>query len=147
MPADPVLPPFALPSTPSLEAQLDSARAEADHYRALVEHFKDVIYQIDRQGQWSFLNPAWTELTGFPAEECLGRPFLGYLHPADNPRYLNMLTYAVDTAQTDFEGEFRIPTKGGDVRWVEAHQRIAFDTAGVVLGVSGTLNDITERKH
>ncbi len=152
MPADPTLPPLALPtlalpSSPSLAAQLDSARAEADHYRALVEHFRDVIFQIDRQGQWSFLNPAWTELTGFPAEDCLGRPFLGYLHPADNPRYLNMLTYAVDTGQADFNGEFRIPTKGGDVKWVEAHQRIAFDAAGVVLGVSGTLNDITARKH
>jgi PAS domain S-box-containing protein len=147
MPAEPARQSSALASSPSLEAQLDSARAEADHLRALVEHFKDVIFQIDRQGQWSFLNRAWTELTGFTPEECLGRPFLEYLHPADNPRYLNMLTYAVDTAQTDFEGEFRIPTKAGDVRWVEAHQRIAFDEVGVVLGVSGTLNDITERKH
>jgi PAS domain S-box-containing protein len=133
--------------TPPLEVQLASARAEANHYRALVEHFKDVVFQIDRQGQWSYLNPAWTELTGFSSEACLGQPFLGYLHPADNPRYLNMLTYAVDTAQTDFEGEFRIPTKAGDVKWVETHQRIAFDEAGVVLGVSGILNDITERKH
>jgi signal transduction histidine kinase/CheY-like chemotaxis protein len=33
------------------------------------------------------------------------------------------------------------------VKWVEAHQRIAFDADGVVLGVSGTLKDITERKH
>ena len=152
MPADPTRPPLALPtlalpSSPSLAAQLDSARTEAAHYRALAEHFKDVTFQIDRQGQWSSLNPAWTELTGFPAEECLGRPFLGYLHPADNPRYLNMLTYAVDTGQADFDGEFRIPTKAGDVKWVQAHQRIAFDEAGVVLGVSGTLNDITERKH
>ena len=145
--SDPVpLPsPAALP--PTLEAQLASARAEAEHYRALVEDFKDVIYRIDRQGQWSFLNPAWVELTGYSLAECLGRPFLGFLHPADNPRYLNMLTYAVDTGQAVFEGEFRIPTKAGDVKWVEAHQRIAFDEAGVVQGVSGTLNDITERKH
>ncbi len=58
-----------------------------------------------------------------------------------------MLTYAVDTGQVVFEGEFRLPTKGGEVKWVEAHQRIAYDEAGVVLGVSGTLKDITERKH
>jgi len=112
-----------------------------------VEDLKEVVFQIDRQGQWSFLNPAWAELTAFSVAECLGRPFLGFLHPADNPRYLNMLTYAVDTGQAVFEGEFRIPTKGGDVKWVEAHQRIAYDEAGVVLGVSGTLKDITERKH
>ena len=139
--------PLISDSMPALEAQLASARAEADRYRALVEHLKEVVFQIDRQGQWSFLNPAWTELTDFSTEECLGRPFLGFLHPADNPRYLNMLTYAVDTGQAVFEGEFRIPTKAGEVKWVEAHQRITFDEGGVVLGVSGTLNDITERKH
>ena len=130
-----------------LEAQLVSARAEAERYRALVEDLKEVVFQVDRQGQWSFLNPAWTELTGFAVAESLGKPFLGFFHPADNPRYLNMLTYAVDTGQAVFEGEFRIPNRVGDVKWVEAHQRIAFDAAGVVLGVSGTLNDITERKH
>ena len=134
-------------SVSALEARLASVQAEADRYRALVEDVKEVIFQIDRQGQWSFLNPAWTELTGFPIKDCLGRAFLSYLHPADNPRYLNMLTYAVDTGQAVFEGEFRIPTQTGDVKWVAAHQRIAFDEAGVVLGVSGTLSDITERKH
>jgi PAS domain S-box-containing protein len=134
-------------SSPALEARLRSVQAEADRLRALVDDLKEVIFQIDRQGQWSFLNPAWEELTGFPLNECLGRPFLGFLHPADTPRYLNMLAYAVDTGQAVFEGEFRIPAKGGDVKWVEAHQRIAFDGSGVVLGVSGTLSDITERKH
>ena len=131
----------------ALEARLALVQAEADRYRALVDDLKEVIFQIDRQGQWSFLNPAWTELTGIPTEECLGSPFLGFLHPADRPRYLNMLSYAVDTGQAVFEGEFRLPTKTGDVKWVEAHQRIAFDADGVVLGVSGTLKDTTERKH
>ncbi|MDP1831093.1 MAG: ATP-binding protein [Geothrix sp.] len=147
MSADTIPPSFSGAASPPLEAQLASARAEADHYRALVEHLKEVIFQVDRQGRWSFLNPAWTELTGFPVEACLGRPFLGFLHPADHPRYLNMLTYAVDTGQAIFEGELRIPTRAGDVKWVESYQRIAFDDAGVVLGVSGTLTDITERKH
>ncbi|GLH73688.1 hypothetical protein GETHLI_21900 [Geothrix limicola] len=134
-------------SVSALEARLAAVQAEADRYRALVEDLKEVIFQIDRQGQWTFLNPAWADLTGYPVEESLGRPFLTFLHPADNARYLNMLTYAVDTGQAVFESEFRIPTQSGDVKWVEAHQRIAFDESGVVLGISGTLGDITERKH
>jgi len=146
MPIDAPIPSLS-DAVSGLEARLAAVQAEADRYRTLVEDLKEVIFQIDRQGQWLFLNPAWTELTAFSVAECLGRPFLDFLHPADNPRYLNMLTYAVDTGQAVFEGEFRIPTKGGEVKWVEAHQRIAYDEAGVVLGVSGTLKDITERKH
>ncbi len=146
MPTDAPLP-ATHPATDSLAARLAQAQAEADRYRTLVEDLKEVVFQIDRQGRWAFLNPAWTGLTGLSVEACLGQAFLGFLHPADNPRYLNMLTYAVDTGQAVFDGEFRIPTQAGEVKWVEAHQRIAFDEAGVVLGISGTLNDITERKH
>jgi len=137
------------PNAPSAapEAGLAAARAEAERYRALLDHLKEVVFQIDRQGQWTFLNPAWTELTGHAVEACLGRPFLDFLHPADHPRYLNLLTYAVDTGQAVFEGEFRVPAQSGDVKWVESHQRIAYDENGVVQGVSGTLSDITERKH
>ena len=131
----------------SLRAELASARAEADRFKALLGDLKEVIFQIDRQGQWAFLNPAWGELTGYSVEERLGQPFLDSLLPADNARYLNLLTYAVDTGQAVFEGEFRVPTKSGDVKWVETHQRIAYDESGMVLGVSGTLNDITDRKH
>ncbi|HEY3400486.1 MAG TPA: ATP-binding protein [Geothrix sp.] len=144
-PAHPTPPPTGLTSGP--EAQLAAAQAEADRYRALVDHLKEAVFQIDRQGRWSFLNPAWSRITAFPVEECLGRPFLEYLHPADKPRYLNMLTYAVDTGQEAFDGEFRIPTKGGEVKWVEAYQRISFDESGVVLGITGTLSDVTDRKR
>ena len=131
----------------ALGERWESARQEADQYRILVDHLKEVLFQIDRRGLWAFLNPAWTQLTGFGVRESLGTPFLGCLHPADKPRYLNMLTYALDTGQDALQGEFRIPHRDGDVRWVELYQRITLDDSGRVVGVSGTLSDITERKH
>jgi PAS domain S-box-containing protein len=144
----------ALPEGPAWEAFLqavgdrcEASRQEAERYRVLVDHLKEVLFQIDRHGLWSLLNPAWTQLTGFEVAESLGTPFLGYLHPADKPRYLNMLTYALDTGQKALQGEFRFSTKAGEARWVELYQRITLDGSGLVVGVSGTLNDITERKH
>ena len=133
--------------TPDPGVRPEPALSGADRYQDLVNHLKEAVFLIDRQGRWSFLNPAWTRLTGFEVEACLGHPFLDFLHPADKPRYLNMLTYAVDTGQEAFEGEFRIPTDSGEVKWVEAYQRISFDASGVVQGVSGSFSDITERKH
>ena len=135
------------PALAPTEALLQAAQAEAAGYRALVEGLEEVVFQIDRQGRWAFLNPAWEAFTGFPVADCLGHPFLDYLHPADGPRYLNMLAYAVDTGQATFHGEFRLPTQGGALKWVEARQRIAYDPTGAVAGVSGTLDDITDRKH
>ena len=120
---------------------------ELARYKALVAHLKEVVFQIDRAGRWSLLNPAWTVVTGFTLEESLGQPFLGYMHPADKGRYMNALTYAMETGEDAVRGEYRFATQAGGHRWVELYNRITTDLGGVVVGVSGTLNDITERKR
>ncbi|HNX30990.1 MAG TPA: ATP-binding protein [Holophaga sp.] len=120
---------------------------ELARYQSLVAHLREVVFQIDLEGRWSLLNDAWTVVTGFTEAESLGQPFLGYMHPEDKGRYLNALTYAMETGQDAVRGEFRFATKDGAYRWVELYNRITADQNGVVVGVSGTLNDITERKR
>jgi len=124
----------------------EASAFELARYQGLVSHLKEVVFQIDREGRWSFLNRAWTELTGLSLDESLGHPFLGFMHPQDKVRYLNVLTYAMETDQDTLQGEFRMGTKEGDFRWVEMSNRITQDEQGTVIGVSGTLTDITERK-
>lgn len=34
-------------------------------YRRVVDNLKKVIFQTDATGLWTFLNPAWTEITEF----------------------------------------------------------------------------------
>ena len=43
-------------------------------FRQVIDTLQEVVFQTDLDRTWVFLNPAWTELTGFPVEECLGRP-------------------------------------------------------------------------
>jgi PAS domain S-box-containing protein len=116
-------------------------------YKSLVDHLKETVFPIDRDGAWSFLNPAWAAMTGFPVAESLGTPFLDHMHPVDQERYLNMLTYAMDAAEDTVRGEFRFRTKQGNYLWVEMYTRITLGADGLVTGVSGTMNDITERKR
>ena len=147
-----------LPSGPEWEAFLEAVGRALDQaerppdlelarYQSLVAHLKEVVFQIDREGRWSLLNPAWTVVTGFSEKESLGQPFLSYMHPEDKGRYLNALTYAMETGGDAVKGEFRFATRDGAHRWVELYNRITTDREGVVVGVSGTLNDITERKR
>jgi len=116
-------------------------------YRSLVDHLKEVVFQIDREGNWILLNPAWTTILGFPVAESLGQPFLSYMHPEDTSRYMNLLTYALETSQDTIRGEFRFITQEGQPRWVEMYNRATIDAKGTVVGVTGTLNDITERRR
>jgi signal transduction histidine kinase/ActR/RegA family two-component response regulator len=58
-----------------------------------------------------------------------------------------MLTYAMETAKDTVRGEFRFRTRDGSYLWMEMYTRITLDPDGVVVGVSGTMNDITERRR
>ena len=118
-----------------------------ERLRSLVERLREVVFQMDRNGNWSFLNAAWTQITGFDVEESLGTPFLNYLHSADSSRYLGVLTHAIENDRDAIHGEFRFVTKDGQVRWMELYNRVTLDENGFVLGVSGTLSDITDRKR
>jgi len=40
----------------------------------------------------------------------------------------------------------RYLTKDGGYRWMEVNARLTLDTNAQLIGTSGTLNDITERK-
>jgi len=133
-----------------VDARLRSGLSEGTElarYQSLVNHLREVLFQIDREGCWSFLNPAWRTLTGFAVEESLGQPFLGHMHPLDKGRYLNMLTYAMETGNDTVKGEFQFRTREGQYFWAEMYTRITLDAEGQVIGVSGTMNDITERKR
>ncbi len=132
-----------------LAKALDPVAPDQDlaRYKSLVDHLKEAVFQIDRDGAWAFLNPAWEAMTGFPVTESLGTPFLDHMHPVDQARYLNLLTSAMDAAEDTVRGEFRFRAKAGHYFWVEMYTRITLGSEGVVTGVSGTMTDITERKR
>ncbi|MFP2928931.1 PAS domain S-box protein [Pyxidicoccus sp. 3LG] len=115
-------------------------------YRLVIDNLKEVVFQTDTQGLWTFLNPAWTELTGFTVEESVGKPFLDYIHPEDRQRALGLLGAMVSQQLGDLRTEVRYLTRMGGFRWVEVFARVMLDEAGNVLCTSGTLNDVTARK-
>ncbi|MGD0483231.1 MAG: response regulator [Gemmatimonadales bacterium] len=55
------------------EAALREAEAQ---YRALVESSTDLVFRIDREGRWTFLNQAAREIYETDPEALLGRPFV-----------------------------------------------------------------------
>src|SRR6476646_9229509 len=54
------------------------ARSE-EKYRSVVEQLQDVFFRTTAEGVWSFLNQAWTTLTGNPVDASLGTHFLSYV--------------------------------------------------------------------
>ena len=124
-----------------------SLRESKDQYQTVLESVREIIFQTDAQAHWTFLNPAWTEITGYSVEKSIGQLILDVIHPDDRRFVTEKYNQLVNGEIAFCRCEARLVTQDGGVRWVEMHGRRAADPGGHLNGMSGTLTDITERKR
>lgn len=122
-------------------------REREKQYRSVVENVKEVIFQTNAAGSWTFLNPAWTNLTGFRVEESLETNFLNYVHPDDRQLHEELWQSLLEGQKDSCRQEIRYLTKAGQCRWIEIHAHPTLVTDGGISGISGMLQDITERLY
>ncbi|MEO5634667.1 PAS domain S-box protein, partial [Gaiella sp.] len=87
------------------------------------------------------VNPAFTNLLGFSANELTGRPFVDFVHPDDRARTLADLAEQVGTGGDVVNAVNRHRTKAGGYRWLEWTSRVDEETGTLV----SFARDVTER--
>lgn len=121
--------------------------ASEQQYRTLVESVREVIFQMDHQGNLRFLNPVWEDITRFSVEETLGKNFLDVVHHDDIDQAFAIFKRLCDYEITSYKGELRFYNKKGKFCWLELTIQSETDEASNELRFTGTLNDITERRR
>lgn len=128
-----------------LEQSVRQNRRLAKQYASVVNSVREVIFQTDREGRMKFLNPVWSEVTGREVEDSLGQSFLAFVHPDDREQNLRLFRELMNGKREVYRHESRLLTEDGVPKWVEVYVT-ATKEEGTLLGASGTLSDITERK-
>lgn len=123
-----------------------SLQESEEKYRSVVNTVQEVIFQTDPNGCWTFLNPAWTEISGYSIEESLGTPFFNYIDPEDHPQTQQKFQKLVQRQSDYCRHEVCYLTKMGDRRWMDVYARLRLSPDGTIIGLAGTLNDISDRK-
>ena len=118
-------------------------RASEEKYRALVENISDVIYTLDTDGRFTYISPVIEHMSGHRAGDILGQSFTEFIHPDDLPGLNASLNRTMRGEREPFE--FRV-LKGAEIRQVRTSSQLIFNN-GVVVGLTGILTDITERKQ
>lgn len=118
-------------------------------YRLVVNSVKEIIFQTDESGCWTFLNPAWTEITGYSIFESLNHHFTQFIFaPEDRQQCQELFQALINREKETFQAEFRSQTLDGNFRWLEMTAQLIHDEeAQTILGTLGTINDVTERKR
>jgi diguanylate cyclase (GGDEF)-like protein/PAS domain S-box-containing protein len=114
-------------------------------FRAVVDVVTDVIFRTDVQGRWTFLNPAWEQLTGYTIDQSLGTSFLSPVVAADRADFLKRLEGLKLGLFESVECQFRFYTAAGEERWAEARVHRLEGMDGQLIGSAGILTDISDR--
>lgn len=111
-----------------------------------VDTSAEAIFLTDTQGVFTYVNPGFTALYGFSAEEVIGKA---------TPRIfksglLNAQAY-VDfwgklTTKQEVKGELPNKRKDGKIIYIEGSATPVVDDGGQIIGYLGIQRDITERK-
>ncbi len=129
----------------SLKQEQEALRESEERYRDLVENIDDVIYALDAEAIVTYVSPAVESWLGYTPSEVVGRHFSGFALEEDLEvaREGIARTLSGDIGQVT---EYRVPTKGGDLKWIRTSSRPIL-LGGRIVGVRGVLSDITERKR
>ena len=101
----------------------------------------DLLCQLDFNGYFRRLNPAWERTLGFTIAELTSRPFIEFVHPEDRERTLAQNGQVRSGGQAlGFENRYLC--KDGSYRWF--HWNAAPDSSGSVI--YSVARDITARK-
>lgn len=123
----------------------EALRKSELRYRGVVNKIREVIFETDRDGRWTFINAAFEQLSGYDPNYALGRAFAEHLHAEDRDEVLARLNTLLTGEAASIRLETRWRRGGSEYRRVEIACEAERDADGEVTGVFGTLMDITER--
>jgi PAS domain S-box-containing protein len=126
--------------------QRQEAESQLRTIARAVEQASSAVIITDAQGSIQFVNPKFTEVTGYTAAEALGQ----------NPRILKSEAMSAQTYQDlwttltggqTWRGEFLNRKKNGEFYWEDASISPVRDPDGRVTHYVAVKDDITERKR
>jgi PAS domain S-box-containing protein len=117
-----------------------------EKYRSLIENMEEIIYFTDTAGKIVHISPQVSRYGYTPDELIAMDSFIDLIFPADVERVATEYLTAVTTGEVN-PSEYRLIDHQGEPHWVETRSRMVRDASGNIIGNTGVLRDIAERKQ
>jgi PAS domain S-box-containing protein len=122
----------------------EALRDSEEKYRAIVETTIDGIYQVDTSGKLTFINEAFANIFGYRREELLGKHFSSLLSVETFPKVKEMVEEVF--SGENVRDEVSVQHKDGHEVLVN-FSATPLKERDKIIGLTGILRDITERKQ
>lgn len=119
--------------------------ARERQYREVIEGASDMIYELNQDGKFTFVNPVMESLTGYSREELMQKYFYEIIDESHRNEIIDFYKYQRNNRQELSYLEVPVLSKRNDVVWVGQNVRMFFKE-NWVWKVSVIARDITDRK-
>jgi PAS domain S-box-containing protein len=124
-----------------------SLRESEERFRALSENAPDIIYTMNLDGAVTYANPAWERILGHGEEELLGRYFTDFVRDEDRRVYRKLFKSIRDEGKPVNNHIGIMLARDGAERVFNMNSAFNRDHEGRVIGIVGTMKDITEMRE
>ncbi len=127
--------------------QAEASLRESEHRFRTLSTFAPVgIYLANLEGEYTYVNDRWCQITQLQPEQALKGEWIRVLHPEDQEKVLAHWSKTIQLGK-EFALEFRFLLVDGSVAWVLGQASPQRDSEGTITSFVGTISDITERKQ
>ncbi len=128
------------------EALAKRLRQSEASYRLLTENLGDTLIHTNLDGDVLYCSPAILSLTGFCAEEVIGRNSQDFVLADDFAMFSTSRDAAISEPETTIALEYRARVREDRVIWCETRIRSYTDEGGAPAGLILVVRDVTARK-
>lgn len=115
-----------------------------EKYRTMVEYSNDLIWTLDKEGNFTFINKKAEEVSGYKMTELKGKSFVPLIVPEDLPRVMKIFSETMGGKTQQYEVDFY--KKNKSICSLSVNTTPVVESGNVIATVSFG-HDITERKQ
>ncbi len=117
-----------------------------NQYKNLIQNAIDLIFEVDNDGNFIFINEFTIKLLGYREEEILTRNYLEFIREDYRNTIMEFYQNLLENEQNFPTIQFPLIKKNGEELWVSQKVIIRRNELGKVVGYSGIARDITKFK-
>lgn len=103
------------------------------------------IFRTDADGNTTYVNPRWCQISGLSSQEAMGNGWLNAVHYDDREKLSSNWKDAASKHNVSL-AEYRFVHSDGTIVWVMGQAVPERNVENQIVGYVGTLTDITDRK-
>jgi len=128
--------------------QIEQALKQAEEkYRTILEEMEDAYFEIDLEGNFTFVNDQHCRALGYSREEMIGMNSRVTTYEEDYESMYNAFTQIYQTGEPLRNFTHRIVGKDGEIGWTEVSAVPMRNQQGEIIGFRGVGHNVTERKQ